>query len=92
MQAKPREIFDRDTEWDELVRFVTNPAPGPNLAVVYGHRRQGKSFLLGHLARRYGGLYHVAAEDDPRTALDSFAASVADWPAAGHGGGSASRG
>nr|WP_084463615.1 ATP-binding protein [Microtetraspora fusca] len=58
---------------------MTNPDPGPNLAVVYGHRRQGKSFLLDHLARRYGGLYHVAAEDDPRTALDSFATSVAEW-------------
>ncbi|MBX6382810.1 MAG: hypothetical protein IRZ07_07515 [Microbispora sp.] len=77
--TKPAEIFDRDAEWAELERFVTNPDPGPNLAVVYGHRRQGKSFLLDHLARRHGGLYHVAAEDDPRTALDSFAASLAEW-------------
>ncbi|MFF4122044.1 hypothetical protein SAMN05421833_112159 [Microbispora rosea] len=77
--SKPAEIFDRDAEWAELERFVTNPDPGPNLAVVYGHRRQGKSFLLDHLARRYGGLYHVAAEDDPRTALDGFAASLAEW-------------
>jgi hypothetical protein len=43
--AKPAEVFDRDHEWDDLLRFLTRPV-ATQLGIVYGRRRQGKSFLL----------------------------------------------
>ena len=56
-------MFDRTWEWDELVRFAQDKAPGATLAVVYGRRRQGKSFLLDALAERAEGLYVEATTD-----------------------------
>ncbi|MER5778186.1 hypothetical protein ABT144_28610 [Streptomyces sp. NPDC002039] len=39
-------MFDRNDEWSALTRFITDPQPGATLGVVYGRRRQGKTFLL----------------------------------------------
>jgi AAA+ ATPase superfamily predicted ATPase len=54
-----------------LVRFVNrvkeltlldewSARPGPQLGVVWGRRRMGKSHLLVHWARRWRAIYHVA--------------------------------
>src|SRR5260221_408714 len=59
---KPAEIFDRDVEWDELVRFAHLPQSGATLGVVSGRRRQGKTFLLDALIRSGGGFMFTATE------------------------------
>jgi uncharacterized protein len=49
MLDKPADVFDRDAEWADLADFVLSPMPGLRIAVVYGRRRQGKSYLLRRL-------------------------------------------
>ena len=38
------EIFDRDWEWSQLDRFVSDARPGATLGIVSGRRGQGKIF------------------------------------------------
>ncbi|MDN5861560.1 MAG: ATP-binding protein [Pseudonocardia sp.] len=79
MLPKPADVFDRDAEWDDLTEFATSELPGLRIAVVYGRRRQGKSFLLRRLAAATGGLYHLATEQTEAVSLRRFADSVAAW-------------
>ena len=74
--TRPSQIFDRETEWTDLARFASAGHGG--IAVVYGRRRQGKSFLLDALAREHDGLYHQAIEEERVPALESFARSLGD--------------
>ncbi|MET8041428.1 ATP-binding protein [Micromonospora sp. NPDC005215] len=67
--SKPADIFDRDVEWAELVRFATDDRPGATLGVVSGRRRQGKTLLLYELARATGGFYFGATEATPAESL-----------------------
>jgi hypothetical protein len=77
--SKPADIFDRDAEWADLVEFVLSPLPGLRIAVVYGRRRQGKSYLLRRLADGAGGLYHLATEQAEAVSLRRFGDSLAVW-------------
>jgi len=91
---RPRDLFDRDWEWEELARFATAPGGGLHLGVVQGRRRQGKSYLLQRLCEAVGGFYHEATEATARVALDRLGSRLAhhlgapaplalrDWPAA----------
>lgn len=79
MLCKPADVFDRDTEWADLADFVRSPLPGLRIAVVYGRRRQGKSYLLRRLANAVGGLYHLATEQAEPVSLRRFGDSVAAW-------------
>ena len=72
-------MFDRDTEWEDLAEFAGPKLPGLRIAVVYGHRRQGKSYLLRRLAEANGGLYHLATEQVEAVSIRRFADSVAAW-------------
>jgi AAA+ ATPase superfamily predicted ATPase len=76
---KPGDVFDRDDEWADLADFVGSPLPGMRLAVVYGRRRQGKSYVLRRLAEACGGLYHLATEQAEPVSLRRFADSLAAW-------------
>lgn len=58
--TKPGDVFDRDREWKALADFVASARPGATLGLVYGRRRQGKTFLLETLAAAYGGFYFAA--------------------------------
>ncbi|MFE7704669.1 ATP-binding protein [Streptomyces sp. NPDC057486] len=60
--ARPKELFDREAEWDALVAFARDPRPGPAVAIVTGPRRQGKSFLLQQLTSATGGFYFGAQD------------------------------
>jgi AAA+ ATPase superfamily predicted ATPase len=93
MLPKSSDIFDREHEWDDLCRFVTDDSPGLRLGVVRGRRRHGKSFLLEHLCRAVDGVYTLALRQSRAMALARFADSVSravgyrlgrfdDWPAA----------
>jgi hypothetical protein len=64
--AKPPEIFDRDWEWSQLDRFVSDDQPGATLGIVSGRRRQGKTFLLESTCEFTGGFYYAATEAVPR--------------------------
>ncbi|MGH7870097.1 MAG: hypothetical protein ACREP9_21275 [Candidatus Dormibacteraceae bacterium] len=59
---KPAEIFDREFEWAELVRFASYQGPEATLGIVSGHRRQGKTFLLTALCQATDGFYFAATE------------------------------
>jgi uncharacterized protein len=62
---------------EDLDGFATAPGPGIRLGLVYGRRRQGKSFLLRRLVEVTGGLYHMALEQERVPALGRFADTVA---------------
>lgn len=62
---KPPEIFDRDWEWGQLDRFVSDGQPGATLGIVSGRRRQGKTFLLESMCELTGGFYYAATEVVP---------------------------
>ncbi|MGH3544343.1 MAG: hypothetical protein ACRDPW_00175 [Mycobacteriales bacterium] len=51
---KPTEMFDREFEWSEVVRFASRADPQATLGIVSGRRRQGKTFLLDALCRASG--------------------------------------
>jgi hypothetical protein len=79
METKPVDVFDRDEEWADLAEFAASPLPGLRIAIVYGRRRQGKSYLLRRLAEAAGGIYHLATEQVENIALARFADSLASW-------------
>jgi uncharacterized protein len=54
---KPGDMFDRDHEWRSLDRFVDAPRSGAMLGLVYGRRRQGKTFLVESQVQARRGLY-----------------------------------
>ena len=60
--SKPSDVFDRDREWAALDRFVSAERPGATLGLVYGRRRQGKTYLLEALCETAGGVYIAALE------------------------------
>jgi AAA+ ATPase superfamily predicted ATPase len=72
---KPSHLFDRDREWAEVEAFVEQPAPA--IGLVYGRRRQGKSFVLRALAAAHGGLYHQALEEEREPALARIGSLIA---------------
>ncbi len=75
--CRPSDLFDRDQEWADLVGFATAAVPGLRIGVVYGRRRQGKSFLLRRLATEHHALYHQAQEVGRVPALQRFADDTA---------------
>ncbi|NUT37934.1 MAG: AAA family ATPase [Hamadaea sp.] len=82
---KPTDVFDRETEWAELTEFALADLPGLRIAVVFGRRRQGKSYLLRRLAEASGGLYFLATEQAETISLRRFGdtlATAVDLPSA----------
>jgi AAA+ ATPase superfamily predicted ATPase len=69
---KPDRIFDRDVEWGNLVTFAARATDRPQLGVVSGRRRQGKTYLLEALTRAMGGLYFGATEATEAESLSLF--------------------
>lgn len=72
--GKPTDVFDRDHEWAALERFVDSGTPGATLGLVYGRRRQGKTYLLEALVEERGGLYFAALRQSTAQNLDRLAA------------------
>jgi hypothetical protein len=77
--VKPADVFDRHAEWADLADFALSSLPGLRIAVVYGRRRQGKSYLLRRLTSAIGGLYHLATEQAEQVSLRRFGDSLAAW-------------
>jgi len=57
---KPSDVFGRQREWEALDDFIGTRRKGSGLGLVYGRRRQGKTFLLETLAEAHGGFYFGA--------------------------------
>ena len=75
--SKPRDMFDRDFEWAELIRFAGSDTPRATLGIVSGRRRQGKTFLLDALARQANGFMFTAAETTEADSLHQFGQALA---------------
>jgi AAA+ ATPase superfamily predicted ATPase len=80
---KPRHVFDRDREWEGLVRFATSSSPDVRLGVVSGRRRQGKTYLLDALVDRVGGFFYAATEATEVEALARFGEALGDQSGGG---------
>lgn len=80
MLAKPQELIGRDREWAALERFVER---GQRLAVVYGPRRVGKSFLIDALCSATGGFRYQAIAGVAATQLADFGRELGDRLGAG---------
>lgn len=76
MIEKPDRIFDRDAEWNHLSSFAARAADRPQLGVVSGRRRQGKTFLVEALSRATGGFYYGATEATENESLGLFSDAV----------------
>jgi uncharacterized protein len=76
MRSKPSRIFDREVEWRHLAAFASPAVGRPQLGVVSGRRRQGKTFLVEALARESGGCYFGATQATESESLRLFADAV----------------
>lgn len=76
MLVKPRHLIDREVEWAALDRFVQRRQ---RLAVLYGPRRIGKSFLLEAIADATGARRYQAITGVPATQLGDFARQLGEW-------------
>ncbi len=76
---KPATMFDRDREWRSLRAFVTSEVPNATLGVVYGRRRQGKTFLLDAVCTAGKGLYFAATEATEAETLTRLGAEIASF-------------
>lgn len=79
MIKKPDRIFDREAEWRHLSRFIARTPDRPQLAVVSGRRRQGKTYLLEALTRECGGLYFGATEATETESLALFTEALTEY-------------
>jgi AAA+ ATPase superfamily predicted ATPase len=80
MLVKPQTLIDRDREWTALGRFAEREQ---RLAVVYGPRRVGKSFLLDRLCEEAGGSRYQAITGIAAGQLADFGRLLGDLLGAG---------
>lgn len=80
MLVKQKAMIDREIEWSALERFADR---GQRLAVVYGPRRVGKSFLLDAVCGAAGGRRYQAIGGVAATQLADFARELGEWLGAG---------
>ena len=83
LPEKPGHIFDRDREWDGLVRFATSSSADVRLGIVSGRRRQGKTFLLDAIAQAVGGFFFTATDSTESEALAGFGRALAGFTGGG---------
>jgi AAA+ ATPase superfamily predicted ATPase len=73
---KPGDIIDREAEWAELAACFRSPRP--ELAIVIGRRRAGKSFLLTRFASAVEGIYFQATRRTEREQLATLTRVVGE--------------
>jgi hypothetical protein len=64
---KPDRMIDRDAAWTQCAEMWEGQRP--DLYIVRGRRRAGKSYLLSHFARTVGGIYYQATKKTEREQL-----------------------
>ncbi len=80
MLVKPKTMIDRDLEWSILDRFAEREQ---GLAIVYGPRRVGKSFLLDAMCDAAGGRRYQAITGVAATQLADLGRMLGEWLGAG---------
>jgi AAA+ ATPase superfamily predicted ATPase len=73
-------MIDRDLEWSTLERFTERRQ---RLAIVYGPRRVGKSFLLDAVCEATDGRRYQAITGVAATQLADFGRELGEWLGAG---------
>lgn len=79
MIPKPSRIFDRDFEWRHLAAFASLTPNRPQLGIVSGRRRQGKTYLVEELARETAGFYFGATQATEVESLRLFAEALGQY-------------
>jgi uncharacterized protein len=64
---KPDQMIDRDSAWAQCVEMWDGQRP--DLYIVRGRRRAGKSYLLSHFAHQVAGIYYQATRKTEREQL-----------------------
>lgn len=77
MPVPPADMVARQREWALLSDFATGGPGHATLAVVWGRRRIGKSFLLSSLAAQTGGFYYEAVRGAAAEALRELGVALA---------------
>lgn len=70
-------FIDRETELHELRDLARRP--GPRLALLYGRRRIGKTYLLDHAWSEDARFYFLAADTTPGQNLQELLRELAGW-------------
>ena len=84
--GKPADLDERVQEWDLLTRMWESPRP--ELGLVLGRRRVGKTHLLARFAHAVGGLFYQStrrSEAEQLRALTRLAGERFGDPALLHG-------
>jgi AAA+ ATPase superfamily predicted ATPase len=72
-----RQFLDRRSEFSELEAAWARARRGsPQLAVLWGRRRVGKTYLLSHFARRHRAVFFGATQQAERVELGRLAEAV----------------
>jgi AAA+ ATPase superfamily predicted ATPase len=74
--AKPEDVLDRDAEWARLSKMMESGAP--ELSVVLGRRRAGKSYLLARFAAAHRGIYYQSTKRTEREQLATLSRIVGE--------------
>ncbi|GAU69747.1 hypothetical protein SSP35_14_00810 [Streptomyces sp. NBRC 110611] len=81
---KPDRVFDRESEWADLVGFACDERPGATLGLVSGQRRQGKTFLLETVAQAVDGFYFDGQEAAEAETLHRLADRLGEYTGTTH--------
>ncbi len=78
----PAVMVGREREWARIEEFITSGEPNPTLAIVWGRRRIGKSFLLETVATQRRGFYYSAIRGSSGESLRDLGARLAAFTGA----------
>ena len=73
----PELIIDREAEQERLVGLLARGQP--QLVLMYGRRRVGKTHLLGRTWKDIPSFYFTAAETTPAQNREALLAALAEW-------------
>lgn len=76
MLIKPDDVLDREDEWDRLSALAESD--GPELCILLGRRRAGKSFLLTRLVAACNGIYYQATRQTEKEQLGTLSRIVGE--------------
>jgi hypothetical protein len=79
MGGAPGDMVGRTAEWGLLGEFAAGGPDHATLAVVWGRRRIGKSFLVSSLAQQLGGFYFEAARGSAAESLRELGEALAGY-------------
>jgi uncharacterized protein len=73
---KPPDLLNRDAEWTRLAKVMESD--DPELCIVMGRRRAGKTYLLTRFAAAYRGVYYQAPKKTEREQLSTLSQIIGE--------------